>query len=77
MRAFAILGLMLCSVLPALPACSTMQNAAAKDPMRCERDPSCAKHRSKTRDCTTQCADNPSCMDRCRQVSNDGLGTPP
>jgi len=48
-------------------ACSSMQSAAAKDPMKCERDPKCAKH-DRAFDCWTQCADDPACVDRCREV---------
>lgn len=47
--------------------CGSMQNAAAKDPMKCERDPSCAKH-ERAFDCSSQCADDPACVDRCREV---------
>jgi hypothetical protein len=64
---------LLCSVL----ACSSVQRAAQQDPMRCERDPTCAKKQLKNRDCTTQCADNIECMDRCRQAQGDGLGHKP
>jgi len=48
--------------------CGAAENAAARDPMRCERDPTCSRGRSTYADCTRQCADNPECMDRCRQV---------
>jgi hypothetical protein len=64
--------LLLCVVLSS--ACSTLEKSAAKDPMRCERDPACASHRMKNRDCTTQCNDDPACTDRCREMRNDGLG---
>ncbi len=59
-------------------ACGAAEKAAAKDPMHCERDPSCAKARGSYPDCTRQCADNPECMDRCRQVQQgtDSLGRP-
>jgi hypothetical protein len=59
-------------------ACATMENAAAKDPMRCERDPSCQKAKSAYPDCSRQCADDPECVDRCRQVQQgtDSLGHP-
>ena len=57
-------------------ACGAAENAAAKDPMKCERDPACAKERGRYPDCTRQCADDPECMDRCRQVQEgtDSLG---
>ena len=59
--------------------CAAAQAAAAKDPMRCERDPACAKARGAYPDCARQCADDPECMDRCRQVQQgtDSLGMPP
>ena len=57
-------------------ACGAAEKAAAKDPMHCERDPSCSKARGAYPDCATQCADDPACMDRCRQVQEgtDTLG---
>ncbi len=57
-------------------ACAASENAAARDPMRCERDPSCARARGGYADCTRQCADNPECVDRCQQVQKqvDSLG---
>ena len=59
-------------------ACGAAEKAAAKDPMRCERDPACAKARGAYPDCARQCADDPECMDRCRQVQQgtDSLGHP-
>jgi hypothetical protein len=59
-----------------LSACKATENAAARDPMRCERDPACARERSRYADCTRQCADNPECIDRCEQVQQqmDSLG---
>lgn len=69
----ALSPLVLCLAL----GCAAAQSAAAKDPMRCERDPACAKQRAKSRDCTTQCVDDPACIDRCRQAQSDGLGQPP
>jgi hypothetical protein len=56
------------AVAGAVLSCSATQNAAARDPMRCERDPSCARGRSSYADCTKQCVDDPECMDRCQQV---------
>jgi hypothetical protein len=57
-------------------ACGAAESAAARDPMKCERDPSCAKARGGYADCTRQCADNPECVDRCQQVQKqmDSLG---
>jgi hypothetical protein len=66
-------GLALCALTA---ACASAERAAAKDPMKCERDPSCAKQRGGYADCTRQCADNPECVDRCQQVQKqmDSLG---
>jgi hypothetical protein len=47
--------------------CASMQAAAARDPMKCERDPNCKNHQ-RAFDCNTQCTDDPACMDRCNQV---------
>jgi hypothetical protein len=57
-------------------ACSSAQNAAARDPMKCERDPSCARGRASYADCTRQCADAPECIQRCEQVQRqtDNIG---
>lgn len=55
-------------LLASTSACHTLEVAAAKDPMRCERDPSCQGKRGRTFDCNTQCADDPECVDRCMQV---------
>jgi hypothetical protein len=48
--------------------CGSLESNAAKDPMKCERDPKCAKH-SKDYDCSQQCSDDPACVDRCREVN--------
>jgi hypothetical protein len=50
--------------------CGSVQNAAAQDPQRCERDPKCGHHLDKSRDCVTACSDDPACIDRCRQVQD-------
>jgi hypothetical protein len=72
MRVLALLFFPLFALLASpVFACRSMENAAAKDPMRCERDPQCAKTRGKNRDCTTQCNDDPACMDRCREMTTD------
>jgi hypothetical protein len=61
---------------PWVLGCSSMQSAAARDPMKCERDPSCARARESYADCTRQCVDAPECVRRCEQVQKqtDGLG---
>ena len=48
-------------------ACATLEASARKDPMKCERDPKC-RGNDKANDCSTQCADDPACVDRCREV---------
>ena len=57
-------------------ACHTLEKSAREDPMKCERDAKCDKKRLKNSDCSTQCNDDPACMDRCEQVRvpNGGLG---
>lgn len=57
-----------------LSGCHSLEAAAARDPMKCERDPNCAKSRGKMRDCATQCADDPACIERCKQGETDTLG---
>jgi hypothetical protein len=52
----------------ALVACGAVENAAAKDPQKCERDPSCAAKHANSADCSTQCADNMDCMKTCEQI---------
>jgi len=49
--------------------CRTVEHGAAKDPQRCERDPSCTKKQDKSRDCATACVDNIDCMERCQQIN--------
>jgi hypothetical protein len=65
-------------VLLGVAACTSMQAAAARDPMHCERDPACSKARGAYPDCSRQCVDDPECVDRCRQVQEgtDSLGHP-
>ncbi len=60
----------------ALAGCATAENAAAKDPMKCERDPSCSRARSSYADCTRQCVDDPECVRRCDQMQRqiDSMG---
>lgn len=57
-------------------ACASVEKAAAKDPMRCERNPSCSKGRDTYADCTKQCVDDPECTDRCREMQTDRVGAP-
>ena len=57
-----------------LSGCRSLEAAAARDPMKCERNPTCAKSRGKIRDCATQCADDPACIERCKQGETDTLG---
>ena len=61
-----------------LVACGSVQGAAAKDPMRCERDPSSSRARGSFPDCTRQCNDDQECENRCEQVQQgvDGVGHP-
>jgi hypothetical protein len=58
--------------------CGSAQAAAAKDPLRCERDPSCARAKGSFPDCTKQCTDDQECESRCEQVQQavDGVGHP-
>jgi hypothetical protein len=54
-------------LLLAVAACGSASAAASRDPMKCERDPKC-KERTHAFDCSTQCSDDPACLDRCNQV---------
>jgi len=56
--------------------CAAARKSAAQDPMRCEQDPSCSKGRTTYVDCSRQCADNPDCTDRCREMQIDRVGAP-
>ena len=58
--------------------CASTQAAAAKDPLRCERDPSCAKAKGRIPDCTQQCTDDWECIQRCESVQQgiDAQGHP-
>lgn len=68
MRLVTILLGVLLLAPPALVGCGpSLENAAAKDPQKCERDPKCKKD-DKSLDCSTQCADDPACVDRCREI---------
>lgn len=56
-------------LLSALSAgCGAAQRAAAKDPIKCERDPDCVGKQGRSRDCSTACSDNIDCMERCQQI---------
>ncbi len=55
-------------------SCAAAEKSAAKDPMKCERDPKCAAQHGKAQDCWTQCTDDPACVDRCREMQTDGMG---
>jgi len=57
----------LAGLVPLVGACAAMQANAAKDPLKCERDPNCKGH-DRQFDCSTQCADDPACVDRCNEI---------
>jgi hypothetical protein len=59
-----------------LLSCAHAESAAARDPMKCERDPSCSRARASYADCTKQCVDNPQCVELCEQIqkTSDSLG---
>jgi len=57
------------ALVVATSACAATQAAAGRDPLRCERDPNCAQRADKSKDCVTQCVDDPACIDRCREVT--------
>jgi hypothetical protein len=54
--------------------CKTLEGSAAKDPMKCERDPKC-KNKSRAYDCSAQCADDPECVRRCEEVQRSTGGS--
>jgi hypothetical protein len=58
-------------VLGSLGGCAATEKAAQRDPVMCDRNPNCAKYRGSYQDCTQQCVDDPSCMDRCREIQAD------
>jgi hypothetical protein len=64
-----------CSLLGVI-GCASVKNAQARDPMKCERDPTCGRARGSYADCTRQCADAPDCVQRCEQMQKqtDSLG---
>jgi hypothetical protein len=59
-----------------LVGCNSLQSAAQRDPMKCERGAKCDKRHVRFADCSEQCSDDPACMSRCEQVQapNGGLG---
>jgi hypothetical protein len=61
-----VFGAILATALVA--GCGSLQRAAQEDPMKCERNPKCESKRNRAQDCSTQCNDDPACMDRCEQV---------
>jgi hypothetical protein len=74
--AAALFALLPLAALAAGAGCGAAEKAAAKDPVRCERDPSCAKGKEVYTDCSKQCVDDPECIDRCRSVQTDRVGHP-
>jgi hypothetical protein len=54
-----------------IAACASVQSAAQRDPMRCERDPNCVRARGAYPDCDRQCNDDPECVDRCKGMQAD------
>ena len=60
---------LLCAVVLSI-GCGSLEASAAKDPMKCERDPKCDKKRGRTQDCSMQCSDDPACVERCEQVQS-------
>jgi hypothetical protein len=79
MRAIAhavVVGLAAAAVSACARAGHAAVNAAAQDPMKCERDPSCSRARASYVDCTRQCVDDPECMRLCEDVQQqtDSLG---
>ena len=68
MRTVALLLVLGSSVM----GCSAQaaEAAAARDPMKCERDPSCSKARASYVNCSKQCVDDPQCIDLCKEIQN-------
>jgi hypothetical protein len=66
---FAILGIGALSI-----GCGAAEKSAAKDPMKCERDPACSRARGSYIDCTRQCADDQECIKLCEQMQTDRMG---
>ena len=67
MRASTLFFSIVLSLVAFDVGCGSLEKNAAKDPMKCERDPKCPNRR-RGNDCYTQCADDPACVDRCREV---------
>jgi hypothetical protein len=76
--AAAASGIALAVSASVLCACAASEKAAAKDPISCERDPSCARFKGRYPDCTKQCNDDPECITRCESVQRgvDTMGHP-
>jgi hypothetical protein len=55
------------ALLAGLSACASFERAAARDPIKCERDRTCAFN-ERAYDCSTQCVDDEACVERCRVV---------
>jgi hypothetical protein len=56
---------------PAFGDGAATEKAQQRDPMRCERNPNCAKGRGVYTDCSQQCSDDPACIDRCTSATVD------
>jgi hypothetical protein len=67
MIARAALVLAAVTALLASLSCAAATAAAAKDPMKCERDPNCKGHQAAF-DCSTQCSDDPGCLEHCNEI---------
>jgi hypothetical protein len=76
MRRMRLPSLLTVLGLTLLAGCAASQAAAARDPMRCERDPKCKGHQ-RVFDCSTQCSDDPACVERCNEVQEQtGVSAP-
>lgn len=74
-RVSGLSRLAIAALLPlVLAGCPKVEAAAAKDPMKCERDPKCQQHNN-AGDCSLQCADDPACMQRCEEVRATSPGS--
>jgi hypothetical protein len=51
--------------------CAATERAAARDPMKCERNPQCASARGAYADCSEQCSYDPACTERCLEAAPD------
>jgi hypothetical protein len=71
---WGLLALVVASALGAV-GCKTLTAAAARDPMKCERDPNCQKKRGRSMDCDAQCVDDYACIERCKSVQQQTGGS--